>query len=631
MVKSKLMRSCVFGKLRPPVIIIILLFLFCKISFSSNDSLLKQLKGTTGKEKAELLNLIAQQFSEVKPNEAVFYATEALNLARQAGFPNQEAIALKTLADAHYYLGDFTSAIDYYAASAKIILNIGGEEDPEYIRRIGDVGYCYNMMDQSGKAYYYFRKELDLAIKINFQDEIATAHNNLGYIYTKWGDYGEAADHFKSALEIDKAAGVTTYLSTAYNNLGKIYELWGKYDEAISWYTEALHIDEERGNIAGIAVRMSNIGTTYLTWKKYHEALDYFEKALELERQVGDGAKIGRRLAYIGETWLALGNVNLALSYFKQALPFFQARALDHDLARLHRSMGKYYLSIGNYREALNYFEKSQELAKSGKLKPLLMSNLKDLSEIYEKTGQATHALSAYKSFSEMKDSVFTTESSKKLAEYRARYENEQIQYENDILKKDSDLRRKNHAFLWVLFSLVATALASTLIIFRFRAANLRQQKIIAEQRAENLHKDLELKNNELAYHAMCIVQNNEAVSRMTESVKEMLQADQPPEKLGDILDHLKTMKNDKAWKEFEIRFTQVHSEFYDRLQAEFPDLTPNEKKLCAFLRLNMTTKDIAAITHQTPHSINVARTRLRKKLNLSNNEENLVNFLMNF
>ncbi|MCD4747537.1 MAG: hypothetical protein K8R58_14675, partial [Bacteroidales bacterium] len=60
----------------------------------------------------------------------------------------------------------------------------------------------------------------------------------------------------------------------------------------------------------------------------------------------------------------------------------------------------------------------------------------------------------------------------------------------------------------------------------------------------------------------------------------------------------------------------------------KFPDLTANEKKLCAFLRLNMTTKDISAITHQTSNSIEVARTRLRKKLNLSNKDINLVTFI---
>jgi len=614
------------------LILIIVFMLSETISIAdTRDSLLTLLPGSSGGKRVELLNQLAREVAEDNPSEALQYARQALSDAQKSGYRKQEAIALKNLADAYYFLEDFSRAIDYYTESSEVILEISGEEDSEYILRIGDIGYCYNMMDQSGKAYYYFKKELNLAKKTGFLDELASAHNNLGYIYTEWGDYGEAAEHFKSALEIDKTAGVTTYLSTAYNNLGKIYELWGKYDEAISWYTEALRIDEENGNKAGIAIRLSNIGSIYLSWKKYHDALAYFEKALELERQLGDGAKTGRRLAYIGVTWLELNNHDLALSYFRQALPFFQSRGLDHDLARLYNSMGKYYLSIADYQEALNHLERSQELAILRGLKPLVMSNYKEMSVAFEKTGRLDQALLAYINYSGMKDSVFTSESDKKLAEYRARFENEQIQHEIDLLKKDADLKRKNHALLWVLFGLLATALTSALIIYRFRAVNLRQQKVIAEQQAKNLTKDLELKNNELAYHAMCIVQNNEAISRISESVREMLQTDQPPEKLGSILDHLKTMKNDKAWKEFEVRFTQVHSEFYDRLQAVFPELTPNEKKLCAFLRLNMTTKDIAAITHQTPHSINVARTRLRKKLNLANQEDNLVNFLMNF
>ncbi len=613
------------------ILIIVYLFMETTSIANTSDSLVALLPGSSGGERIELLNLLANDLVEENPSEALHYAEQALSYAHESGYRSQEAIALKNLADAHYYLEDFYQAIDYYTKSSEVILEISGEENSEYILRMGDIGYCYNMMDQSVKAYHYFMKELNLAAKTGFMDELASAHNNLGFIYTEWGDYSEAAEQFKSALEIDKAAGITTYLSTAYNNLGKVYELWGKYDEAISWYTEALRIDEERGNTAGIAVRLSNIGSIYLSWKKPHDALAYFERALELERQLGDGAKTGRRLAYIGVTWLALKNHDLAISYFRQALPFFQSRGLDHDLARLYNSMGKYYLSTGDYTEALNHFQQSQELALLHGLKPLIMSNYKEMSVVFEKAKQFDKALLAYMNYTGMKDSVFTTESDKKLAEYRARFENEQIQHEIDLLKKDAHLKRKNTELLWVLFGLLVISLISALIIYRFRAANLKQQKMIAEQQAKNLTKDLELKNNELAYHAMCIVQNNEAISRMTESVREMLQTDQPPEKLGSILDHLKTMKNDKAWQEFEVRFTQVHSEFYDRLQAAFPELTPNEKKLCAFLRLNMTTKDIAAITHQTPHSINVARTRLRKKLNLANQDDNLVNFLMNF
>jgi DNA-binding CsgD family transcriptional regulator len=72
-----------------------------------------------------------------------------------------------------------------------------------------------------------------------------------------------------------------------------------------------------------------------------------------------------------------------------------------------------------------------------------------------------------------------------------------------------------------------------------------------------------------------------------------------------------------------------VHIEFYEKLQSKFPDLTTNERKLCAFLRLNMTTKEISAITNQSLNSIEMARHRLRKKLNIDNSQVNLTTFLM--
>jgi DNA-binding CsgD family transcriptional regulator len=63
-------------------------------------------------------------------------------------------------------------------------------------------------------------------------------------------------------------------------------------------------------------------------------------------------------------------------------------------------------------------------------------------------------------------------------------------------------------------------------------------------------------------------------------------------------------------------------------LQQQFPDLSPNERRLCAFLRLNMSSKEISTITGQSIHSIQVARTRLRKKLQLTHSEQGLIEFL---
>jgi DNA-binding CsgD family transcriptional regulator len=96
---------------------------------------------------------------------------------------------------------------------------------------------------------------------------------------------------------------------------------------------------------------------------------------------------------------------------------------------------------------------------------------------------------------------------------------------------------------------------------------------------------------------------------------------------IDNVIRQLENASSEESWKEFEVRFQDVHIEFYDNLNKALPDLTPNEKKLCAFLKLNMTTKDISAITHQSVKSITMARYRLRQKLNLER-DENLIAFL---
>uniref|UniRef100_UPI0035668EB5 helix-turn-helix transcriptional regulator n=1 Tax=Ancylomarina sp. TaxID=1970196 RepID=UPI0035668EB5 len=69
--------------------------------------------------------------------------------------------------------------------------------------------------------------------------------------------------------------------------------------------------------------------------------------------------------------------------------------------------------------------------------------------------------------------------------------------------------------------------------------------------------------------------------------------------------------------------------DYYKRLKEYALDLTPGEVKICTFLKLNMTSKEISAITHQSVKSIEVTRTRIRKKLNLTNKDVNLVSFLI--
>ena len=99
---------------------------------------------------------------------------------------------------------------------------------------------------------------------------------------------------------------------------------------------------------------------------------------------------------------------------------------------------------------------------------------------------------------------------------------------------------------------------------------------------------------------------------------------------LSNIVSKLTHQQSDNGWKEFEKRFSEIHIDFYSRLINEFPDLTQNEVKLCAFLKLGMNTKEICSITFQSIRAIEAARLRLRKKLGLDNGE-NLSIFLQSY
>jgi DNA-binding CsgD family transcriptional regulator len=94
-----------------------------------------------------------------------------------------------------------------------------------------------------------------------------------------------------------------------------------------------------------------------------------------------------------------------------------------------------------------------------------------------------------------------------------------------------------------------------------------------------------------------------------------------------EIISELKQNLDETSWREFEYRFARVHESFYDTLDAQFPDLTPAERKVCAMLKLNMSSKEIAAITMVRPESVDTARSRIRKKLDIDK-DENLTEFL---
>jgi tetratricopeptide (TPR) repeat protein/DNA-binding CsgD family transcriptional regulator len=541
----------------------------------------------------------------------------------------EEAHILFLLAESEVNMGNHASAIAYYERSVACEKRAGETGSENYASRLGDIGYCYYMMEQPLKALPYLRESLQLSVKGGFDKQAASMYSNIGSIYTEWGDYNKGLINNQMALVIDKRSGDFAQVSTDLNNIGKIYEHWGKYDLAVKYYFDALEIAKKTGNQSMVAVRFNNLGIVFKAWKKYEEALVYFNDALAIDRTVGNLDKVGKRLAYIGATYLAMEQYEQCFSYLNQALPIIQKSELLDELARLYNLFGKYYLATSSFPKAVDYFRKSQEYAVRKNLKPLQMANLQGLSEALDKSGNSRLALETLRQFLVVKDSVFTAESDTRLAEFQARFENEKMKLENEMLRKDDQLKHNVYLFSGILGLSLILILLAIIFILRLRARNILQAKELAEGNAARFQSDLETKNRELALQAMMIIKSNESIASIIEGLDQNIKNGVQTQDMDLVLSQIRHLEKDKSWKEFETHFSQVHSDFYQKLHEKFPDITLNERKLCAFLRLNMTTKDIASITHQSVHSINVARTRLRRKMNLANSEENLVSFLM--
>ncbi|MCJ8166763.1 hypothetical protein MKJ04_18095 [Pontibacter sp. E15-1] len=163
------------------------------------------------------------------------------------------------------------------------------------------------------------------------------------------------------------------------------------------------------------------------------------------------------------------------------------------------------------------------------------------------------------------------------------------------------------------------------------REALLNEQKIV-KLRNEQLKAELSGKSRELANTALNIVSKNELLQNLRVEVNKLEDGDGkklPAAKLRKIQKIIEEgMGDQQDWNLFENSFDEAHANYFKKLKEEYPDLTPNDLKLSAYLRMNMSSKEIASLLHITVRSVELRRYRLRKKLNMEH-DKNLVEFFL--
>ena len=141
----------------------------------------------------------------------------------------------------------------------------------------------------------------------------------------------------------------------------------------------------------------------------------------------------------------------------------------------------------------------------------------------------------------------------------------------------------------------------------------------------EKLKLDIESKNRELAVSTMSLIKKNEFLNSIKSELKEK-DNQQDIKKVIRIID--KNLNNTDDWKLFEEAFNNADKDFLKLIKEKHPVLTPNDLRLCAYLRLNLSSKEIAPLLNISPRSVEVKRYRLRKKMDLPH-ESSLTNYIL--
>lgn len=466
-------------------------------------------------------------------------------------------------------------------------------------------------------------------------NQIIRVYLSLGNRYLEKNNYPEAMDNYLKGIRASEQMSDSSKLANFYNNLGIVYLNLDKPEQALSLYSKALSLFEKKKDTLNIAGITTNIGSIYMQLSDLETARSYYLKGLEIFKNSDKLSGVAHAYFKLGlldemqEKYSdALDNLNQSLQLQEQIIVNSSgSKAMFMVETKIH--IGIVLLELGEISKAEEYLTIGHEMAIKTKQLSLVALSAKKLSSLYRRIKEYEDALNYYEVFKHYSDSIFNEENIRQLTQI-------ELQYQFDTKLKEAELQRKleeqkrdrlNLIYLLILGSLV---LLLIIVILLLKLENNKKRKIAIE--SKSLSEKLEYTSKELTTYVMYLLRKNEFIMSISEKMKKILIEAKPENKkvIKELIAELQSNTDMVSWEEFEVRFQQVYTDFYKRLTDSFPDLSPNEIRLCAFFRLNMTSKEIAAITYQSLNSIKVGRYRLRKKLGLSK-EENLVSYLSKF
>lgn len=508
-------------------------------------------------------------------------------------------------------------------------LEVLQEHNDPYFKAFGDfcVGHLENRRNNFKEACLHLMAAKGELQRLPGNDNVNRLEVRidlaLGACYLSKEMYSQAYECFIDGVNLNQATVNDTHLQFYLdNNLLVLMMAAGSNDDVVSLGERLLaNVRTDQNRYYAYA----NIGVCHFTKGDFDSALHYFDTALRYTNSSVEKATI---LNYRAQTYYALDKFEDVVVVCDSVLGYLGADNKELQSKTLILK-GVALSDLGRNDSALSYIGDGIGMARKFGFLAVENMGLKNKCDILFSLKRYEDYAFAMVRYSTVNDSVNRLNDINRLRQLEAQHDLEIVKMEMTHAQKMKEIDNQRYRLLTGFVILVLVAVIAIVLLLLNRKIILLKNKKMQE---DMLAKELDLRNREMTANALVQVKRQEMLTDMIDKLKAV--TDDKTSMESNIKEVIKTFedyRNATTPEDFEYYFTQTHPDFYSNLCVDFPGLTPNELRLCAFLKLNLTTKDIASICNITPESATVARSRLRKKLNLVGLDEDLYSFLSKY
>jgi len=566
-----------------------------------------------------------------RPKEAKDYIEKALNLYKKAN--NKKGIIKSYSRKANYFyvLSMKDSARFYLNKSAEMVVSTGNELHAAYIRlniamldvQTGNQALALEMLD----------KNIPVFIKENDSTPLGNAYLLKGESYRLSGYFDIALKECYKALKIHelqnndyRVAEDLIIIATIHKELGESIDARKSAERAYDLYVK---VEKKQAQ----AQALYFIGDISIDLKEYKYAAEKINQSLNLSKKIEYASYIAKNYRAIGRIAHENKNFKNAIDAYNTSLKLSENLSADYEKSLIFKLLGKSYLESNKYNQALNYFNKSIKLGDSINYPIVLGDAYLSKAKALEKMKKYNDALSNYKKAKNINDNILNIDKKNKISELNIIYETKKKEAEISLQEeeiKTLNVQAKNDKLTKTLygigmFSFLAIA---GLLYFGFKQ-RIKKNKIEREKQEEIYRQEIEFKKKELTSQTLHLVQKSTFIQELKENLEKIKKS---PELFKVEFRRLvmllkKQSAEDKDWEVFKSYFSEVHNNFDIKIKQIANDISEKEIRLASFLRMNLSTKEIASMLNVLPDSVLKSKYRLKKKLGLQK-EEDLTQFL---